>query len=63
MKGVISWQRTNAKANEFLYELDSVQFDTEEQSIRDTIVHQLLYEWDGFGEDGDALVIDVEEEE
>ena len=56
MKGIISWKQ-------YYGEVDCVQFDTSEKSMRDTIVELLLNEWEDFGKDfGDAIVICEDEE-
>lgn len=57
MKGTIRWMQVNPDTNEYLYDLGMEEFDTKKQSIRDTIVDLLLHKWDGFGEDGDCIVI------
>ena len=61
MKGVIRWMKVNPDTNEFYYDLGQEEFDTEEKSMRDTIVDLLLDKWDGFGEDGDCILVKEEE--
>ena len=63
MKGKITWYQVTCTRHEFMYEQDSRDFDTSEQSIRDTIVNLLLHDWDNFGGYGDSIVIDKEDEE
>ena len=63
MKGVIKWYSATPSTGEFQYDIDQIDFDTEKQSIRDTIVHALCHDWDMFGEDGDTIIIVAESEE
>lgn len=65
MKGVIKWYSAAPSTGEFQYDIDQSDFDTDEQSIRDTIVHLLCNDWEMFGEEGDTIIIvgeDAEEE-
>lgn len=62
MKGIIRWMKVDQNTNEFYYDLGQKPFDTEEKSMRDTIVDALLNDWDDFGDPGDCLLI-VEEDE
>ena len=61
MKGVLRWMQVNQNTNEFLYDLGQKEINTEEKSVRDTIVDALLHDWEGFGEQGDCLLIIKEE--
>ena len=61
MKGVLRWMQVNQNTNEFLYDLGQKEINTEEKSVRDTIVDALLHDWEGFGESGDCLLIIKEE--
>lgn len=63
MKGVIRWYSATPSTGEFQYDIDQRDFDTEKQSIRDTIVNALCHSWDTFGEDGDTIIIVAEGEE
>ena len=61
MKGVLRWMQVNQNTNEFLYDLGQKEINTEEKSVRDTIVDALLKDWEDFGEPGDCLLITEEE--
>ena len=63
MKGIIKWYRATPSTGEFQYDISERDFDTDKQSIRDTIVHLLCDDWEMFGEDGDAIIIVGEDEE
>ena len=63
MKGVIKWYSATPSTGEFQYDIDQKDFDTDKQSIRDTIVHLLCNDWEMFGEDGDTIIIVAEGEE
>ena len=56
-KGTIRWMSVNPDTNEFYYDLGIKEFDTSQESLRDTIVNLLLHDWDSFGDDGDCMVI------
>lgn len=62
MKGTIRWMQVTPSTNEFQYDLGQEEIDTEKESVRDTMVRLLTHEWDTFGESGDCIVIDMEEE-
>ena len=49
MKGVIKWYSATPSTGEFQYDISESNFDTDEQSIRDTIVHLLCNDWEMFG--------------
>ena len=57
MKGVLRWMQVDQNTNEFLYDLGQKEINTEEKSVRDTIVDALLHDWEDFGEPGDCLLI------
>lgn len=57
MTGTIRWYHSTPTTGEFQYDLGERKFDTEKQSIRDTIVELLLGDWEFFGEDGDTMII------
>lgn len=63
MKGVIKWYRATPSTGEFQYDISERDFDTDKQSMRDTIVHLLCTDWEMFGEEGDAIIIVGEDEE
>lgn len=63
MKGTLRWIMVNADTNEYQYDLGSADFDTDKESIRDTIVRLLLNDWDGFGSAGDCIVVVEDEDE
>ena len=63
MKGIIKWYRATPSTGEFQYDISERNFDTNERSIRDTIVHLLCNDWEMFGEEGDAIIIVGEDEE
>ena len=63
MKGVIKWYSADPSTGEFQYDISERDFDTDKQSMRDTIVHLLCTDWEMFGEDGDAIIIVGEDEE
>lgn len=63
MKGTIRWMQVSQTTNEFFYDVSQEEFDTEEKSMRDTIVDLLLHDWDTFGEPGDCILVVGEEEE
>ena len=63
MKGIIKWYRATPSTGEFQYDISERDFDTDKQSIRETIVHLLCDDWEMFGEDGDAIIIVGEDEE
>ena len=63
MKGVIKWYSATPSTGEFQYEISERDFDTDKQSMRDTIVHLLCTDWEMFGEEGDAIIIVGEDEE
>lgn len=62
-KGTIRWMQVNPDTNEYLYDLGEEEFDTNKESVRDTIVRLLISDWDSFGEHGDAIVIKFTEED
>lgn len=57
MQGIIKWH------SDIGSELGSIDFNTDIESIRDTIVYALCYDWDTFGEDGDTITIVANKEE
>lgn len=63
MKGTIRWYSATPSTGEFQYDISQKDFDTEKESIRDTLVHLLCDEWEMFGERGDTIIIDCEEDE
>ena len=63
MKGVIKWYSAEPSTGEFQYDISERDFDTDKQSMRDTIVHLLCTDWEMFGEEGDAIIIVGEDEE
>ena len=63
MKGVIKWYSATPSTGEFQYDISERDFDTDKQSMRDTIVHLLCTDWENFGEEGDAIIIVGEDEE
>lgn len=63
MKGTIRWMQVSQTTNEFFYDVSQEEFDTEQKSMRDTIVDLLLNDWDTFGEPGDCILVVSEEEE
>lgn len=63
MKGVIKWYSADPSTGEFQYDISERDFDTDKQSMRDTIVHLLCTDWEMFGEEGDAIIIVGEDEE
>ena len=63
MKGIIKWYSATPSTGEFQYDISERDFDTDKQSMRDTIVHLLCTDWEMFGEDGDAIIIVGEDEE
>lgn len=63
MKGVIKWYSAAPSTGEFQYDISERDFDTDKQSMRDTIVHLLCTDWEMFGEAGDAIIIVGEDEE
>ena len=63
MKGVIKWYSATPSTGEFQYDISERDFDTDKQSIRDTIVNLLCTDWEIFGEEGDAIIIVGEDEE
>lgn len=63
MKGVIKWYMSDSSTGEFSYDISERNFDTNERSIRDTIVHLLCNDWENFGDEGDTIIIISEESE
>ena len=63
MKGVIKWYMSDSSTGEFSYDISERDFDTDKQSMRDTIVHLLCTDWENFGEEGDTIIIISEERE
>lgn len=61
-KGTVRWMSVDPDTNEFMYDLGEEELDTEQESVRDTIVRLLVSTWDTFGERGDAIVINLEDE-
>lgn len=63
MKATLRWMQVDPDTNEYMYDLGTEEIDTSQQSVRDTIVDLLLNKWDGFGSDGDCIVIKEEAED
>lgn len=63
MKGTIRWYSATPSTGEFQYDISQRDFDTDKESVKDTVIRLLSDDWNYFGEAGDTIIVVPEDSE